>query len=103
MEDPGTQEVLPKSKASLLTNTFNEGSICMRRIIEQAQKCPQSNIKGEGMNKTSLQGALRNIKPPIFDGENKMGEDVEAWLLGIRKYFQLHNYSSNLEAIIAYT
>jgi hypothetical protein len=49
----------------------------------------------------SLQGALRNIKPPIFDGENKMGENAKAWFLGIRKYFQLHNYSPNLEAIIA--
>jgi hypothetical protein len=31
-----------------------------------------------------LQGELRKIKPPTFDGENKMGEDAEAWLLGIR-------------------
>jgi hypothetical protein len=37
--------------------------------------------------KNHLQGELRKIKPPTFDGENKMGEDVEAWLLGIRKYF----------------
>jgi hypothetical protein len=43
----------------------------------------------------SLQGELRKIKPPSFDGENKKGEDVEAWLLGMRKYFQLHNYSPN--------
>jgi hypothetical protein len=49
----------------------------------------------------SLQGKLRKIKPPSFDGENKKGEDAEAWLLGMRKYFQLHNYSSNAEARIA--
>jgi hypothetical protein len=36
-----------------------------------------------------LQGELRTIKPPTFDGENKMGEDAEDWFLGIRKYFQL--------------
>jgi hypothetical protein len=47
-----------------------------------------------------LQGELRKIKPPTFDGENKMGEDAKAWLLGIRKYFLLHNYPSNLEAKI---
>jgi hypothetical protein len=35
----------------------------------------------------SLQGELRKIKPPYFDGENKKGEDEEAWLLGMRKYF----------------
>jgi hypothetical protein len=39
--------------------------------------------------------------PPTFDGERKRGDDVEAWLLGMRKYFQLHNYSSNLEVMVS--
>jgi hypothetical protein len=52
-------------------------------------------------DKNHFQGKLRNIKSPTFNGENNMGEDVEVWLLVIRKYFQLHNYSSNLEAKIA--
>jgi hypothetical protein len=39
--------------------------------------------------------------PPTFDGENKRGDDVEAWFLGIMKYFQLHSYSFNLEANIS--
>jgi len=43
-----------------------------------------------------LQGELRKIKTPSFDGENKKGEDVEAWLLGIKKYFQFNDYSSNV-------
>jgi len=41
-----------------------------------------------------LQGVVRKIKPPTFDGEHKNDDDLEAWLLGIRKYFQLHNYTS---------
>jgi hypothetical protein len=48
-----------------------------------------------------LQGELRKLKPPCFDGEREREDDVEAWLLGLRRYFQLHNYSSNLEARIA--
>jgi hypothetical protein len=64
------------------------------------QKCLHSRHQRRRYEKNQLQGELRKIKPPTFDGENKMGEDVEAWLLGIRKYFQLHNYSSNLEARI---
>jgi hypothetical protein len=44
---------------------------------------------------------MRNIKPPSFDGEREREDDVEAWFLGIRKYFRLHNYSSNLEARFA--
>jgi hypothetical protein len=34
----------------------------------------------------SLHGELKKLKPPKFDGEDKIGEYVEAWLLGMRKY-----------------
>ena len=34
-----------------------------------------------------LVGELRRIKPPNFDGEVKQGEDVEAWLIGLKKLF----------------
>jgi hypothetical protein len=49
----------------------------------------------------SLQGELRKLKPLSFDGEREREDDVEAWLLRLRRYFQLHNYSSNLEARIS--
>jgi len=49
----------------------------------------------------SLQGDLRKPKPPSFGGERESEYYVEAWLLGIRRYFQLHNYSSNLESRIS--
>jgi hypothetical protein len=49
----------------------------------------------------SLQGELRKLKPPSLYGEREREDDVEAWLLGLQRYFQLHNYSSNLEARIA--
>jgi hypothetical protein len=38
-----------------------------------------------------LQGNLRKLKPPPFDGEHRKVEDVESWFLGMRKYFHLHN------------
>jgi hypothetical protein len=49
----------------------------------------------------SFQGVLRKIKPPSFDGEKEREDYFEVWLLGVRRYFQLYNYSSNLEARIA--
>jgi hypothetical protein len=49
----------------------------------------------------SFQGELRKLKPPSFDGEREREDDVEAWFLGIRRYFQFHNYSSNQEARIS--
>jgi hypothetical protein len=48
-----------------------------------------------------LQGEMNKIKPPTFDGEHKKDEDAETWLLGMRKYFQLHNYSSQAEGRIS--
>jgi hypothetical protein len=36
-----------------------------------------------------------------FDGDHKKGEEAKVWLFGMRKYFKLHNYLSNLEAKIA--
>jgi hypothetical protein len=44
-----------------------------------------------------LQGEMNKIKPPTFDGENKKDEYKYTWLLGMRKYFQFHNYSSHIE------
>jgi hypothetical protein len=47
-----------------------------------------------------IQGDMRKIKPPSFNGEKKKDEDVKAWILGMGKYFQLHNYSSQVEGRI---
>jgi hypothetical protein len=44
---------------------------------------------------------MKKIKPPTFDEEHKKDEDVETWMLGMRKYFQLHNYSSHPKGRIA--
>jgi hypothetical protein len=44
---------------------------------------------------------MNKIKHPTFDGEHKKDEDAKTWLLGMRKYFQLHNYSSKEEGRIA--
>jgi hypothetical protein len=49
----------------------------------------------------SFQGELRKLKPPSFNGEREREDDAEAWFLGLKRYFQLHNYLSNLEARIS--
>jgi hypothetical protein len=48
-----------------------------------------------------IQGEMNKIKPPTFDGEKKKDEYDETWLIGMRKYFQLHNYSSHAEGRIS--
>jgi hypothetical protein len=47
-----------------------------------------------------LHGEMKKIMPPTFDGEHNKDEDAKTWLLGMRKYFQLHNYSSQAEGRI---
>jgi hypothetical protein len=48
-----------------------------------------------------LKGEMNKIKPRTFDGEHKKDEDSETWLLGMRKYFQLQDYSFHAEGRIA--
>jgi hypothetical protein len=47
-----------------------------------------------------LKGQMNKIKPHNFAGEHKKDEDVETWMLGMRKYFQLHKYSCHAEGRI---
>jgi hypothetical protein len=34
-----------------------------------------------------IEGDFKKIKPSTFDGESRIGEEVEAWLLDIKKVF----------------
>jgi hypothetical protein len=40
---------------------------------------------------------FKKSKPPSFDGEIRRGEEAEVWLLGLKKYFRVHDYSENLK------
>jgi hypothetical protein len=66
-------------------------------IIDQFNPLSRS-IRSSGLD--DLQGEMNKIKPPTFNGEHKKDEDTETWLLGMRKYFQLLNYSSHAEGRI---
>jgi hypothetical protein len=44
---------------------------------------------------------FKKVKPSTFDGESKTGEELEAWLLDIKKYFQIYNNSSNTNVRMA--
>ena len=41
------------------------------------------------------------MKPPTFDGEVKSGQEAEAWILGMKKYFQVQDYSGNMKERVA--
>jgi hypothetical protein len=50
---------------------------------------------------SSLTEEFKKTKPPTFDGEIKKGEEVKAWLFGLKKYFQVHSYSKNTKERIS--
>ena len=52
-------------------------------------------------SKTHGPEEFKKSKPPSFDGEIKKGEEVETWMLGLKKYFKFHDYSKNLKSQIA--
>ena len=47
-------------------------------------------------NDDNRQGEFRKIRNPTYEGEMNTGEKDEEFLLGMRKYFRVHNYSSEM-------
>ena len=43
---------------------------------------------------------FKKDKPPTFHGELKKPKNVEVWLLGMKKLFELHDYTENMKAMI---
>ena len=39
----------------------------------------------------------RRSNPLVLTGESKTGEEAEAWLLDVKKYLQIYDYSSNMK------
>jgi hypothetical protein len=58
---------------------------------------PSPTRKNRRSRVDELKGEMNKIKPPTFDGEHQKEEYAETWFLSMRKYFQLHNYSSHAE------
>ena len=44
---------------------------------------------------------FKKARPPTFNGEIKNGQEAKAWIHGMRKYFQVQDYSRNMKAIVS--
>jgi len=58
----------------------------------------QRNRKRKKYSKISIPEELKKANPPTFDGEIEKGKEAEAWLLGLKKYFKVHDYYENMKA-----
>ena len=44
---------------------------------------------------------FKKARPPTFNGEVKSSQEAEAWLLGMKKYFQVQDYIGNMKARVS--
>ena len=54
-----------------------------------------------GYYKNRSRDEFNMARPATFNGEIKNGQEAKAWLLGMRKYFQVQDYSGNMKATVA--
>lgn len=66
-------------------NSSSSSSLVLRSITRRFSEKYNHNRKRK--HKDEIQGDIKKIKPPTYDGEMKIGEKVEAWLLIMIKYF----------------
>ncbi|XP_057859629.1 uncharacterized protein LOC131068464 [Cryptomeria japonica] len=64
--------------------------------IPRAEEQPDYRARIEG----ELAKDLKRIAPPKFDGKT-IGDGVEAWVIEMEKYFELHNMSNETKAVWA--
>ena len=44
---------------------------------------------------------FKKVRPPTFNGEVKTSQEDEAWLLGMKKYFQVQDYFGNMKTRVS--
>lgn len=50
--------------------------------------------------KKYLSNEFKKVKPPTFDGDLKKPKDVEEWMLGMKIFFELHDYTKSMKSRI---
>jgi hypothetical protein len=97
----GSRRIPEKKRRSRSVSRHHRHSPKHSNKEAHSSSSPSPTRKHRRSGVDELKGEMNKIKPPTFDGEHKKEEDVETWLLGMRKYFQLQNYSSHAEGRIA--
>jgi len=57
----------------------------------------EQRTKKKHKHHEEIMGEFKNIKVPIFNGEIEAREEAGDWLSGMKKYFQIYNYSIELK------
>ena len=98
--------MVPNNKYKKTKQTKNESS-SSSEVFGDQRNCHSTSDSSEDNQHTrkrkykpyeEISREFMKIKPPTFNGETKNGEEAESWLSGMKKYFQIYNYSNQLKA-----
>ena len=100
--DSGQGTVKPegsKSSTRRRRRTSSRSSDSKESSGDSSSSSHKSKRKRRYRNKS--RDEFKKAKPPTFDGEVNTRQEAEAWLLGIKKYFQVQDYSGNMKERVA--
>ena len=90
----GSKSTARRRKRSLSGSSNSEGS-----TINWSSSSHRNERKMNYQNHSCYE--FKKVRLPIVNGEIKNGQEAEAWLLGMRKYFQVQDYLGNMKARVA--
>ena len=89
-----------RKSSSRRRKRYSSGSSDSEGSTGDSSYSPHKN-KRKRRYRNNSRNEFEKAKPPTFDGEVKYGQEAEAWRLGMRKYFQVQDYSGNMKATVA--
>ena len=92
---------LSKIKSSLSSKIYGDSHRKNRQYTSDSSEDNYHSRKRKFKPYEEISGEFKKIKPPTFNGGTEKGEEVESWLSGMKKYFQIYNYSNQLKARMA--
>ena len=93
------EEIPARGPMSLEKRSFSGSSYSKESIGGSSSSSHRRKRKRHYKNNSY--GEFKKEKPPTFDGEVKSDQEDESWLLGMRKDFQVQDYSGNMKARVA--
>jgi hypothetical protein len=97
-----SKNVHPRGKGQVADDSFEkEVGVLKGSSSSRTSSYSQGKQKKKKSSKGCKFKEFRKSKPPSFDDEINKGEEAEAWVLGLKNYFRVHDFSENMKARVA--
>ena len=88
-----------KNTARRRKRSPSESSDCEGSTRDSSSSSHENQRRRRYQNQSRCE--FKKERPPTFNGEIKNGREAEAQIQGIRKYFQVQDYSRNMKARVS--